>query len=121
MATLTRTRKQRKAPQPVHGVARWIGSTPTQAHLDTGDAILQVTVSEKEPAFYHAEAIRDAGKLRGFRLIKVAALDKTATYDLELTPHGLRCDCPDATFCDRPGGCKHAVGLAAALKAANLS
>jgi hypothetical protein len=124
MATVTQTpkqRKSRKAPEAVHGSARWVGGAPTAARLDDGDAILQITAAGKEPSFYHVETVRDGGAVRGWRLVKIDGLEHTATYDVEITPHGLRCDCPDAVYCDRPGGCKHAVGLAAALKAAGLA
>jgi hypothetical protein len=123
MTTLTenpKPRKPRKAPEPVHGSARWVGGPPSAARLDDGDAILQLTTEGREPTFYHVEALRDAGALRGWRLIKIDGLEHTATYDVEITTHGLRCDCPDASFVDRPGGCKHAAGLHAALTAAKL-
>jgi hypothetical protein len=124
MTTLTQTPNQcktRKQPQPVHGSARWVGSTPTQGMLDNGDAILKIVADGKEPAFYFVAENKDTdGRRLGFRLVKIDGLDQTATYDMEITAHGFRCDCPDATYTDRPGGCKHAAGLKAALKSANL-
>jgi hypothetical protein len=115
METMTKTRKPVK---PVSGNARWIGGAPSQARLDDGDAILQITVAGKEPGFYHVETNRDGDKVRGYRLIKIDALEKAATYDVELHDDGsLTCDCPDATNVDRPGGCKHVKALRAALAA----
>ena len=121
--TTTKTnRKQRKAPEAVHGSARWVGGMATQGQLDNGEAVLQVTVAGKDPAFYFVATNKDDdGLLLGWRLVKIDALDKTSTYDVEITPHGLRCDCPDATYADRPGGCKHVCGLRAGLKAAGLA
>lgn len=125
-ATMTKTtKKTRKPATPVHGTAKWIGGTPTQGRLDDGDAIIQITAEGKESSFFHVESVRDGNALRGYRLIKIAPLDETATYDLEITPYGLRCDCPDALYTDRPDGaagcaCKHAKGVLAALKSAKL-
>jgi hypothetical protein len=120
MTTTSQTCKPRKAPLAVQGVARWIGGNPTQERLNDGDAILQVAVEGKVPSFYHVETIKDGDKINGYRLVKIDALLNAATYDLELTPNGFRCDCPDATYADRLGGCKHGRCLAAALKAASL-
>lgn len=118
-------RSARRPPVPVNGSCRWVGGVPTADRLDDGDAILQINAAGKEPGYYHVETVRDGATVRGFRLVKIDGLAKTATYDLERTPHGLRCDCPDATWTDRPDaalgcGCKHAKALAAALRAANL-
>jgi hypothetical protein len=120
MTTASQARKPRKAPQVVSGSARWVGGVPSQARLDDGAAILQITAEGKEPGFYHVETNRDGDEVRGYRLIKIDALLNAATYDVEITANGFRCDCPDATYTDRPGGCKHCRGLAAGLKAANL-
>jgi len=110
--------RNRKAPQPLSGSARWVGGGPTQARLDDGDAILQITVAGKEPGFYHVETNKDGDTVRGYRLIKIDALEKAATYDVELHADGLlTCDCPDATNVDRPGGCKHVKALRASLAA----
>src|SRR5437764_1219612 len=123
MATATvETRKTNtKQPQPVHGVARWIGGTATQGQLDSGDAILQFTVAGKEPTFYFVRELKDGdGDRAGFQLVKIDALDKTETYDIDLYGSGnvWTCDCPDAVYANRPGGCKHVCGLRAALTAA---
>jgi hypothetical protein len=124
--TTTKTRKPRQAPQAVHGFARWVGGKPTQGMLDHGDAVLQITADGKEASFFFVGENKDNdGRRLGFRLIKIDGLLETATYDVEITAHGVRCDCPDALYCDRPGeaagcGCKHAKGLPAALAAAKL-
>ena len=114
--------RNRKAPQPVHGSAKWIGGNPTQGRLDDGDAILQITAAGKEPGFYHVETNRDGDTVRSsaIKLIKIDGLEQTATYDVDATGKDWTCDCPDAVYVDRPNGCKHSVGLRAALKAANL-
>ena len=110
--------RNRKAPQPVSGSARWVGGVPSQGRLDDGDAILQITVAGKEPGFYHVETNRDGETVRGYRLIKIDALLNAATYDVELHGDGsLTCDCPDAINVERPGGCKHVKALKAALAA----
>ena len=126
MTAATKTRKSRKAPQPVHGFARWVGDNPTQARLDDGEAIIKIAAEDKEPSFFFVESNREAtGHLRGYRLTKITSLEEAVVYDVEITPHGLRCDCPDATYVERSGdapgcGCKHAKGLKAALTAAKL-
>ena len=76
------------------------------------DAILQITPAGKEPGFYYVSTHRDdKGRLLGYRLVKLDALDKTETYDIDATfghdPRHWQCDCADATYVDRPGGCKH--------------
>ena len=120
MTSATKNRKPRIL-KPVHGFARWIGGKPTQGMLDHGDAVLQITAAGKEASFFFVGENKDNdGRRLGFRLVKIDALDKTATYDVEITPYGWRCDCPDATYTDRPGGCKHCAGLRAALTAAKL-
>lgn len=119
--TQTTTRRNPAKPQSVRGVARWVGGTPTQGRLDDGDAILQITAHGKEPAFYFVTANKDKnGRLLGYRLVKIDGLERTATYDVDVTTPHWTCDCPDATFTDRPGGCKHIGGLRAALRAAGL-
>ena len=119
--TTTKTRKNRKAPQPVHGVARWVGSMATQGQLDNGDAVLKIAADGKEAAFYFVSELKDEhGHRVGYRLVKVSGLLDAATYEVDATGKDWTCDCPDAVYCDRPGGCKHSAGLKAALKAANL-
>jgi len=128
MDTMTEptTQRKRSSPQPVHGSARWVGGNPTQARLDDGDAIIKIAAEGKEPSFFFVQSNREAdGRLRGYRLTKITRLEEAAVYDVEITPHGLRCDCPDATYVERPGdapgcGCKHAKGLKAALMAAKF-
>jgi hypothetical protein len=126
MTTVLQTPKirKRRVPQPVHGSARWIGGTPTREQLNEGEARLQITAEGKEPQIYFVEVLRDGPKLTGYSLIKFDSLDKTATYDIDATfspdPRHWCCDCPDATYTDRPGGCKHLCGLVAALRAAGL-
>ncbi len=111
MATVTKTPKQRKPRklEPISGKCRWVGGIPSPAALDNGDALLLITPEGKEPAVYHVQCFDG-----NYRLSK-AGVDE-AVYDLERTGNGFRCNCADATFCEeRPGGCKHAKALAAAL------
>lgn len=55
---------------------------------------------------------------RGFRLYRWKGRDIVA-YDIDTHTDwgGWQCDCPDGTYRpNRPGGCKHAVALRAALE-----
>jgi hypothetical protein len=123
MSAATTKRKAKKTLKPVTGSARWVGGTPTRNRLDDGDAILRIAVTgQDEPTFYHVQSNKDGEKVVGYRLFKITSLDKTETYDLGVTSHGLTCDCADATYnSEQPGGCKHKVALSAALKAAGLN
>jgi hypothetical protein len=119
-ATTTKTRKT-LTPQPVHGVTRWVGSMATQGQLDNGDAVLKIVAEGKEAQFYFVAELKDENGHRvGYRLLKIDSLDQTATYDVDATGRDWTCDCPDAVYCDQPGGCKHSAGLRAALKTAGL-
>jgi hypothetical protein len=111
-------------PEAVTGKARWIGPV-SQGALDNGDAQLEITVDLREPCFYFVAELKANGRRVGFRLVKIADLEHTATYTLTVTAGSIKCDCPDAQHTFRPGGafgcpCKHARGLSAALKAAKL-
>jgi hypothetical protein len=110
MATVSDPRnpiKTRQATLPATGVCRWL-TRPNAEHAG-GVLSINSTVYEVLPLY-------DGEALVGYRLLKAG----TATmYDVGTTaPHGWTCDCPDATFNpDRPGGCKHASALRAALAA----
>jgi hypothetical protein len=110
---MVKTTRKRKSPQPVKGTCRWCGGAPSQARLDEGDAILSISPDGKETSFYFVTANKDGAKVVGYRLVKIDALDKTTTYDVNADTW--ECDCPDATHTDRPGGCKHSKALRAAL------
>jgi hypothetical protein len=58
------------------------------------------------------------GQRVGYRLLKIDGLENTVSY--HATGRDWICDCPDATYTDRPNGCKHCAGLRAALTAAKL-
>src|SRR3712207_694079 len=90
--------RTRKAPAEVHGSCRWV-CQPTAEHA----GVLLIN-----DACYIVQVLAD-----GYRLTKHGA---DTPYDL---PADLSsCDCPDATYpSDRPGGCEHRKGLAAALAA----
>ncbi len=48
----------------------------------------------------------------GWRLLQLQGKRQGAAYTVTLPPFGYpACDCPDAQFRARPGGCKHQVGL----------
>jgi hypothetical protein len=111
MATLSDPRnpiKTRKATRPAAGVCRWL--TKPNAKHEGGVLQINGTVYEVLPLY-------DGEALVGHRLLKA---DGTM-YDIETACEPWRCDCPDATFHpERPGGCKHALALRAALRAAGL-
>jgi hypothetical protein len=112
-ATKHVARRITKPATEVHGVCRWVGGAPSPARLAAGGALLLIAPAGKEPSFYFVQTHKDNEKAVGYRLTKIDAPEKTASYDVEATPHGLRCDCPDATYRDRE--CKHAAALKAAL------
>ena len=107
--------RKKKPPQPIVGTCRWVGGTPSPAALDNGNAMLLIVPKRREPQAYHVQRLTDGGTVLGYRLVK-AGVENTV-YDLEQTGDTLRCDCPDATHVDRPGGCKHSKALRAALAA----
>lgn len=69
-------------------------------------------VIEIGKTWYDVRPIADRGRLVGFRLVKH---DDGQRYDLDITTDPWACDCGDGTFRTRPGGCKHAAELRAAL------
>jgi hypothetical protein len=93
----------------VSGTCRW-QALPNARHEG---GVLQINDTA-----YEVLPLYDGEALVGYRLVKA---DGTM-YDVGTAgPHGWTCDCPDATFRpDRPGGCKHAVALRAALQRINL-
>jgi hypothetical protein len=109
MATVTDPRnpiKSRKATRPATGTCRWL--TKPNANHEGGVLDINGTVYEVLP-------LHDGETRVGYRLLKT---DGTM-YDLPADLSG--CDCPDSTFHpERPGGCKHRVGLRAGLKALSL-
>jgi hypothetical protein len=95
--------KTRKATRPVSGVCRWLNK-PNPQH-EGGVLAINGTRYEVLPLF-------DGPARVGYRLLKA---DGTM-YDLPADLSG--CDCPDATYHpERPGGCKHAAAVRAALAA----
>jgi hypothetical protein len=109
MATLSDPRnpiKTRKATRPVSGCCRWL-TKPN--HLHEGGVL------EINGTAYEVFVLYDGEALVGYRLLKADG----AMYDVGTAePHGWTCDCPDATYSpERPGGCKHAKALRAALAA----
>ncbi len=97
--------RSRKVLQPARGVCRWL--TKPNARHEGG-------LLEINGASYEVLPLLDGEALAGYRLLKADG----AMYDLDVTHEPWRCDCPDATFHpERPGGCKHAKALRAALAA----
>jgi hypothetical protein len=107
--------RNRKAPQPVQGTCRWVGGIPSLAALDNGAAMLLIKPENKEPAAYHVQRLKDGENVVGYRLTKAGV--ENPVYDVEQIGDRFRCDCPDATHTDRPGGCKHVRSLRVALAA----
>ena len=111
MATVSDPRNPintRQATRPASGLCRWL----SKPNADHSGGVLQVngTAYELLPLFADA----DGKVLVGYRLLKA---DGTM-YDVDTTQEPWRCDCPDATYHpERPGGCKHATALRAALSA----
>lgn len=101
MTTLSSSQRQVKAARPVTGACRW-AVQPTDTH--PGCLVISGVA-------YLVYENRHDGILLGYRLNKA---DGTA-YDLPADLSG--CDCPDATYRERPGGCKHRRSLRAALAA----
>jgi hypothetical protein len=87
-------------------LCRWL----RQPDGEQADGLLEINGQT-----YELLPLRDGTALVGYRLRKP---DGTL-YDVGIVdPHGWTCDCPDATFHpERPGGCKHAAALRAALAA----
>jgi hypothetical protein len=98
---MTTSTKARRPVKPVSGSCRWV--------VQMTDAHPGVLLINGMP--YLVREHRTDGCLTGYALVKA---DGTV-YDLP--PDLSSCDCPDATFTDRPGGCKHRKALQAALAA----
>jgi hypothetical protein len=99
MALLANRGEGRKVG-PVHGIAKWLSP---MGFLGIGILAINGT----------PYVVLRLSSGVGFRLEKT---DRT-TYDVNTEGPDWTCDCPDATFCPRPGGCKHVAALRAALKA----
>ncbi len=85
--------------------------------------MLLIVAAGKEPQAYHVQRTTDRqGRSIGYRLTKAGLVN--TVYDVEQVELGseryLVCDCPDATYVDRPGGCKHGKALKAALSVCGL-
>lgn len=100
---MTRTSK------PATGNARWLKPQVN------GNPTLSITPTGGEEQVYELEERPD-----GYRLHCLTHLAKTGEFQYyTLTRHGhtLLCNCPDATQRrSHPGACKHALGVAAALR-----
>jgi hypothetical protein len=102
----------RKPLNPIHGIARWIHPPilPCEATLAGLPGLLHVETA-RVGTVYMVTVHVAAGAVTGYRLTKP---DGTK-YDIDALR--FTCDCPDATFnANRPGGCKHARALRAALR-----
>lgn len=98
-------RQPKAKTRPATGKCRWV--------LPLGEAGTGVLAINGQN--YTVTILRDGSGVVGYRLEKA---DGTA-YDVATAEEHWSCDCPDATFHpERPGGCKHAAALRAALQAA---
>jgi hypothetical protein len=101
MTVLARTR----TPKPVSGTCCWVRRIgyPFPGILEINGVeytVIPLTGNHSGP---------DAPVL-GYRLAKP---DGRTFYDVNAETW--QCDCPDATYCPRPGGCKHSKALRTAL------
>jgi hypothetical protein len=101
MTVLARTR----TPKPVSGTCRWVRriAYPFPGILEINGTEYTVLPLYNQPAEEDAPVI-------GYRLVKP---DGRTYYDVNAETWN--CDCPDATYCPRPGGCKHSKALRTAL------
>jgi hypothetical protein len=115
-------RKPRKPPEPVHGQARWLvpmhieSNKPGRLEISTrtGTAVYVVTVLHSGAPCSHF-----GWQVIGFQMEKEGSGE---VYAIDITPvWSWSCDCPDACYreryatCPEAAGCKHVVGLRAAL------
>jgi hypothetical protein len=101
MTVLARTR----TPKPVSGTCRWVRRI---AYPLPG--ILEINGTEYTVVPLHNQPAEEGAPVVGYRLVKP---DGRTFYDV--SKDCWSCDCPDATYCPRPGGCKHARALRTAL------
>jgi hypothetical protein len=95
---------------PVSGVVRLIAPPVAPCVLIPGGQAGSVSINGDTYALTFI--VHEAGDVNGYHIVKDAT---GSAYDL---PADLStCDCPDATYRVRPGGCRHAAALRA-LKAA---
>jgi hypothetical protein len=101
MTVLARTR----APKPVTGTCRWVKriSWPFPS-------VLEINGTEYTVVPLHNQPAQEGAPVAGYRLVKP---DGRTYYDVNAETW--QCDCPDATYCPRPGGCKHGKALRTAL------
>jgi hypothetical protein len=83
---------------------------------DGPDGRLLLTACGKARGYWLGEVASDFPG-RAFRLTRFGHRegDRTGDYFVLVgpTPAESSCDCPDAAFRDRPGGCKHLAAVAA--------
>jgi hypothetical protein len=102
--------KQRTRPRapvkPISGRCSWILQPGDGKHPHPGIISINGTA-------YSFEEVLDGLSLLGFRLRKKDGV----CYDIDVSAgYGWTCDCPDGTYHpERPGGCKHAKAVKAAL------
>jgi hypothetical protein len=111
-----RPRKPEAAPVEVHGTCRWIQRPAARADSPARKGRLQINGAE----YLVLELLCSETALQlGWTLIRPAqGRVDAAAYDVLLWQGEMQCQCPDAEYrAGRPGGCKHARALAAALAA----
>jgi hypothetical protein len=95
--------KAARATRPAAGLCRWL----TRPNAERAGGVLDINGTR-----YEVLPLFDGEAHVGYRLLKADAMMYDLPADLST------CDCPDRTFNpDRPGGCKHMLALAAALRA----
>jgi hypothetical protein len=99
MSTSTKSRKENK---PVHGSCRW-------THLCHDISAGRIGVLDINGTCYAVTIIAGGIELRKG--------DGTVYHVCTSERWGWSCDCPDAQYRPRPGGCKHVAACRAALDA----
>src|SRR5262245_39646143 len=95
-------RQPKAKTRPASGTCRWV--LPIG---EVGTGVLAINGTN-----YTVTALRGPDGVAGYQMVKA---DGTA-YDVCTSEGRWTCDCPDATYHpERPGGCKHAAALRAAL------
>src|SRR5262245_7380854 len=104
---------------PAKGTAQWVirpGSDPDSLPCLRITAVSEGT-GEVASALYNLHVlVKGAGASEEVVGYALTNLDNGKQHHIDVSGPGWRCDCGDATFRERPRGCKHVAGLRAALK-----
>jgi hypothetical protein len=96
----------RTAPKPVAGTCRLVRRIAWPF-----PGILEINRTEYTIIPLAGPSSGEDAAVIGYRLLK---RDGRTAYDVDA--ERWTCDCPDATYCPRPGGCKHSKALRTALQ-----